>query len=148
MSRIYPFSFNCDIIQGFYIIFRNLLEGLFTDQIYGFNIMLFYYCLVCYCIVYICITFVRQESEQNRYFLLDQHCPTLFANFDNQVVLCSMLRHCLFCNSFVHFAQYRYTISLIALYVIIMSCTSLRVNRHYIVCLNVKELLARSRRHI
>ena len=34
------------------------------------------------------------------------------------------------------------------LYVIIMSCTSFRVNLHSIVCLNVKELLARSRRHI
>ena len=34
------------------------------------------------------------------------------------------------------------------LYVIIMSHTSFRVNPHSIVCLNVKELLARSRRHI
>ena len=34
------------------------------------------------------------------------------------------------------------------LYVIIMSRTSFRVNPHSIVCLNVKELLARSRRHI
>ena len=34
------------------------------------------------------------------------------------------------------------------LYVIIMSHTSIRVNLHSIVCLNVKELLARSRRHI
>ena len=34
------------------------------------------------------------------------------------------------------------------LYVIIMQHTSFRVNPHYIVCLNVKELLARSRRHI
>ena len=31
--------------------------------------------------------------------------------------------------------------------VIIMSRTSFRVNPHFIVCLNVKELLARSRRH-
>ena len=60
-------SINCYIyftVNKFYSsYFRNLLEGLFTDQIYGFNIRLFYYCLVCYCIVYICITFVRQESE-------------------------------------------------------------------------------------
>ena len=34
------------------------------------------------------------------------------------------------------------------LYVIIMSRTSFRVNPHSIVCLNVKELLAWSRRHI
>ena len=34
------------------------------------------------------------------------------------------------------------------LYVIIMSRTSFRVNPHSIVCLNVKELLARSRCHI
>ena len=34
------------------------------------------------------------------------------------------------------------------LYVIIKSRTSFRVNPHSIVCLNVKELLARSRRHI
>ena len=34
------------------------------------------------------------------------------------------------------------------LYVIIMSRTSFRVNPHSIVCLNVKEHLARSRRHI
>ena len=34
------------------------------------------------------------------------------------------------------------------LYVIIMSCTSFRVNLHSIVCLNVKELLARSIRLI
>ena len=34
------------------------------------------------------------------------------------------------------------------LYVIIMSRSSFRVNPHSIVCLNVKELLARSRRHI
>ena len=34
------------------------------------------------------------------------------------------------------------------LYVIIMSRTSFRVNPHSIVCLNVKELLPRSRRHI
>ena len=34
------------------------------------------------------------------------------------------------------------------LYVIIMSRTSFRVNPHSIVCLNVKELLARSRRYI
>ena len=31
---------------------------------------------------------------------------------------------------------------------IVMSRTSFRVNPHSIVCLNVKELLARSRRHI
>ena len=36
----------------------------------------------------------------------------------------------------------------ILLYVIIMSRTSFRVNPHTIVCLNVKELFARSRRHI
>ena len=35
-----------------------------------------------------------------------------------------------------------------SLYVIIMSRTSFRVNPHSIVCLNVKKLLARSRRHI
>ena len=34
------------------------------------------------------------------------------------------------------------------MYVIIMSHTSFRVNPHYTVCLNVKELLARSRHHI
>ena len=34
------------------------------------------------------------------------------------------------------------------LYVIIMPRTSFRVNLHSVVCLNVKELLARSRRHI
>ena len=34
------------------------------------------------------------------------------------------------------------------LYVIIMSRTSFRVNPHSIVCLNVKELLARSSSHI
>ena len=34
------------------------------------------------------------------------------------------------------------------LYVIIMSPTSFRVNPHSIVCLNVKEFLARSRHHI
>ena len=34
------------------------------------------------------------------------------------------------------------------LYVIIMSPTSFRVNLHSIVCLNAKELLARSRRHM
>ena len=34
------------------------------------------------------------------------------------------------------------------LYVIIMSCTSFRVNPNSIVCRNVKELLARSRCHI
>ena len=34
------------------------------------------------------------------------------------------------------------------LYVIIMSCTSFRVNPHSIVCLNVKNILARSRRYI
>ena len=34
------------------------------------------------------------------------------------------------------------------MYVIIMSSTRFRVNPHSIVCLNVKELLARSRRHI
>ena len=34
------------------------------------------------------------------------------------------------------------------LYVIIMSRTSFRVNLHPTVCLNVKELLTRSRRHI
>ena len=34
------------------------------------------------------------------------------------------------------------------LYVIIMSRTSFRVNPHYIVCLNVMEVLAESRRHI
>ena len=34
------------------------------------------------------------------------------------------------------------------LYVIIISCTSFRVNPHSIVCLNVKKLLARSRCHI
>ena len=37
---------------------------------------------------------------------------------------------------------------LIWLYVTIMSRTSFRVNLHSIVCLNVKELLAQSRRHI
>ena len=35
-----------------------------------------------------------------------------------------------------------------SLYVVIMSRTSFRVNPHSIVCLNVKELLARSRSHI
>ena len=34
------------------------------------------------------------------------------------------------------------------LYLVIKSCTSFRVNPHPIFCLNVKELLARSRRHI
>ena len=34
------------------------------------------------------------------------------------------------------------------LHIIIMSHTSFRVNLHYIVCLNVKELLAWSRQHI
>ena len=34
------------------------------------------------------------------------------------------------------------------LYVVIMSRTSFRVNPHSIVCLNVKELLSRSRSHI
>ena len=34
------------------------------------------------------------------------------------------------------------------LYVIIMSRTSFRVNSHSIVCMNIKELRARSRRHI
>ena len=34
------------------------------------------------------------------------------------------------------------------LYVIIMSCTSFRENPHSVVCLNVKELLSRSRHHI
>ena len=34
------------------------------------------------------------------------------------------------------------------MYVIILSRTSIRVNLHSIVCLNVKELLARSRHHI
>ena len=34
------------------------------------------------------------------------------------------------------------------LYLIIMSCTSFKVNPHTIVCLNVKQLLAQSRRHI
>ena len=34
------------------------------------------------------------------------------------------------------------------LHIIIMSQKSFRVNLHYIVCLNVKELLAQSRRHI
>ena len=38
--------------------------------------------------------------------------------------------------------------ALIRLYVIIMSRTSFRVNPHFIVCLNVKELLARGRHHI
>ena len=33
-------------------------------------------------------------------------------------------------------------------YVIILSRTSFRVNPHSIVCMNVKELLAQSRRHI
>ena len=37
---------------------------------------------------------------------------------------------------------------LFPLYVIIMSRTSFKVNLHSIVCLNLKELLARSRRHI
>ena len=37
---------------------------------------------------------------------------------------------------------------LLRLYVIIMSPATLRVNPHSIVCLNVKELLAGSRRHI
>ena len=36
----------------------------------------------------------------------------------------------------------------ITLYVIIMSRTSFRVNLHSIVCLNIKELLTRSRRNI
>ena len=36
----------------------------------------------------------------------------------------------------------------VRLYVIIMSGTNFRVNPHSIVCLNVKELLARSRSHI
>ena len=36
----------------------------------------------------------------------------------------------------------------LCLYVIIMSCTSFRVNPHSIACLNIKELLAQSRCHI
>ena len=36
----------------------------------------------------------------------------------------------------------------IKLHVIIIPCTSFRVNPHSILCLNVKELLARSRHHI
>ena len=36
----------------------------------------------------------------------------------------------------------------ICVYVIIMLCTSFRVNLHSIVCLNVNELLSQSRRHI
>ena len=34
------------------------------------------------------------------------------------------------------------------LYVIVMSCTNFKVNLHSIVCLNVRELLARNRHHI
>ena len=40
------------------------------------------------------------------------------------------------------------SVQCIWLYVVIMSRMSFRVNSHSIVCLNVKELLARSRHHI
>ena len=51
------------------------------------------------------------------------------------------------------FEQARKTLPLVQiekvrLYVIIMSRTSFRVNLHYIVCLNVKELFSQSRHHI
>ena len=45
-------------------------------------------------------------------------------------------------------SNYLYSYRCIWLYVIIMSRTSFRVNLHSIVCLNVKELLARSRSYI
>ena len=47
-----------------------------------------------------------------------------------------------------HKFRHNFEDTLIRLYVIIMSRTSFRVNLHFRVCLNVKELLARSRRHI
>ena len=87
----------------FQVILRNLLERLFTDQIYGFTLMLFYCGLVCYYRIYLFITFTRLQWRENRLFLFERHRLPLFVNCDRQAVLCSMFV-LLFCNCFVPFA--------------------------------------------
>ena len=86
----------------FQVILRNLLERLFTDQIYGFTLMLFYCGLVCYYRIYLFITFTKQQWGENRFFLFERHRLPLFINCDRQAVLCLMFVF-LFCNCFVPF---------------------------------------------
>ena len=83
----------------FQVILRNLSECLFTDQIFGFTLMMFYCGLVCYFRRYLFITFTKQQLGENRTFLFQQLCLPLFVNCRRQAVLSSMFV-LLFCNCF------------------------------------------------
>ena len=87
----------------FQVILRNLLECLFTDQIFGFTLMLFYCGLVCYFRRYLFITFTKQQwGGGNRTFLFQPLRLPLFVNCGRRAVLSSMFV-LLFCNCFVPF---------------------------------------------
>lgn len=53
-----------DCIYGILRCFAELLERLFTDQIYGFNLRLFYCCLLCYYIIYINVLLLSLLSNR------------------------------------------------------------------------------------
>ena len=89
-------------LRLFQVILQNLLERLFTDQNYGFTLMLFYCGLVCYYRRYLFNAFTKQQWEENRFFLFERYRLPLFVNCDSQAVLCSMFV-LLFCNCFVAF---------------------------------------------
>ena len=80
-------SFTYDKVQ---VILQNLLERLFTGQIYRFTLMLFYCCLLCCYRIYSFITFAKQQFGEKRFFLIERHCLTLFVNCARQAILCSM----------------------------------------------------------
>ena len=53
-----------DCIYGILRCFAELLERLFTNQIYGFNLRLFYCCLLCYYIIYINVLLLSLLSNR------------------------------------------------------------------------------------
>ena len=85
----------------FQVILRNLLERLFTDQIYGFTLMLFYCGLVCYYGIYL-LLLLSNSGGGEQIFLFERYPLRLFINCDRQAVLRSMFV-LLFCNCFAPF---------------------------------------------
>ena len=81
-------------------------------------------------------------------------CDEVIKSYDEDINFNEKKATCKTQNSYILLAFLLITIALLIavsiyyLYVIIMSRTSFRVNPNFIICLNVKELLARSRHHI
>ena len=69
-------------------------------------------------------------------------------NFNEKKAICKTQNSCILLAFLLNTIALLIAVSIYYLYVIIMSRTSFRVNPHFIVCLNVKELFAGSRHHI